>query len=100
MKKLGFIVMIAFLAVAMMSCGFNSKMNQMEKACKAGDFEKAEKIANEIDEKYGDDIKNNKLSEDQMKRMEEVGTLCAQEMLKQALGGAKMDLDDMDDMDD
>ena len=40
--------MIAFLAVAMMSCGFNSKMNQMEKACKAGDFEKAAAIADEI----------------------------------------------------
>ena len=94
MKKFGFIAMIALLAGVMMSCGLNSKLNSMEKACKAGDFEKAEKIGKEIDEKYGDDIKNNKLSEEQQKRMEEVATVCFQEMMKGAANGLDMDMED------
>ena len=68
--------MIALLAVAMMSCGFNTKVNSLEKACKAGNMDKAEEIYKEIQEKYKDDIKNEELSEEQMNRLFEVQDVC------------------------
>ena len=75
MKKFKFIAIVALLAVVMMSCGFNGKLRSMEKACRAGDFTKYEKIKEEAD-KYKDDTSNKKISDAQEERYKEVVSFC------------------------
>lgn len=53
MKNFKILALVAVAAVAMMSCGsLDSKISDLDKACRAGDLTKAQKISAEIASKY------------------------------------------------
>lgn len=79
MKKFFYLVLMGVVAVAMTSCNsVDSKINRMEKACKAGNYVKAAKISREIEKEYDED----KLTEDQEDRYEEVALKCSEKALE------------------
>ncbi len=99
MKKIKNLALIAVAAVAMMSCGFNSKVNSMEKACKAGDYEKASNLYEEIGKKYAKDMAKGKIDEEQLDRYMDVLSDCekgSRDAGKGSLFKADFDLSDID----
>ncbi|MBO4644916.1 MAG: hypothetical protein J5642_00180 [Bacteroidales bacterium] len=91
MKNFKILALIAVTAWAMTSCNsLDSKLNKMEKACEAGDFKKASKIANELDKEY--DGKEDKITVEQQEKALKVYTKCAEKALKEN----KMDEWDID----
>lgn len=79
MKKFFYLVLMGVVVVAMTSCNsVDSKINRMEKACKAGNYAKAAKISSEIAKEYDDD----KLTEEQENRFEKVSLECGEKVLE------------------
>lgn len=79
MKKFFYLALVGVVAMAMTSCNsIDSKLNRMEKACEAGNYVKAAKISSEIEKEYDED----KLTDEQEDRYEEVSLKCSKKALK------------------
>lgn len=105
MKALKFLVLAIAACFIFASCNsVDSLIDKYSKACKAGDFEKAEKIAQKLEEK----TKDAKLTEEQTTKIFEASMDCAKAGVNKVTEGMKdmddlddiADFDDMDDMDD
>lgn len=99
MKALKFIAMAIVACFLFASCSqsVDSLIDKYSKACKAGDYEKAAKIAEKLENKE----KEAKFTEEQYTKLFEAGLDCAKEGVKKMNDAAKdLDLGDLDDEDD
>ena len=96
MKALKFIVLAVVACFLFASCGqsVDSLIDNYSKACKAGDYEKAAKIAEKLDAKE----KEAKFTEEQYTKILEAALDCAKEGVEKMNQAAK-DMEDLSDFD-
>lgn len=96
MKALKFIAMAVVACFLFASCNpsVDSLIDKYSKACKAGDYEKAAKIAEKLDAKE----KEAQFTEEQVNKLLEASLDCAKEGVEKMNEAAK-DMEDLSDFD-
>ena len=95
MKNIRIFAMVAIAAVVLASCSsLDSKISKYEKACKAGDVQKAAEIAADIEKNY----KPSDFTQEQTKKLLEAGIECAKNTSSAAASalGSAMEEEDED----